>query len=186
MRWRPFLVLSAMLFSQFDLAASQTRMLALELRNIRTVPTDTLGDLAAAVATPGDPVIYYNPRLMEQFGPEISAFVLAHEAAHIQLGHRRPDSSVLLSREALEQQLQAWELEADCAAAARLSRERPSALAAAAALFQGMGHERVDREHPTGTARAATLASCGRMPIGDLRWSSADPRVGVAGGAGFR
>ncbi len=172
-----------MLLSQFDLAASQTRVLALELRNIRTVPTDTLGDLAAAVAGPGEPVIYYNPRLMERFGPEISAFVLAHETAHIELGHRRPDGSTPLSRHALELVLQAWELEADCAAAARLSRERPSALAAAAAFFRGMGHERVDREHPTGVARAAQLAACSQRATGDPRSTSEGHRVHVAGGA---
>src|SRR5262245_2426286 len=127
MRRRVLFALAAMLFTWFDLASSQTGVLVLKTPNIRTVPSESLDDLAVAIATPGDPVILYNPRLMARFGPDISAFVLAHEAAHILLEHRRPNASRSLSR-AEQELLQSWELEADCAAAIRLARERPAAL----------------------------------------------------------
>lgn len=145
--------------------------------NIRTVPRETLSDIAVAFADPVDPVIYYNPRLMAQYGAEISAFVLAHEHAHILLDHRRPSVPGAGSREALERLLQGWELAADCVAAARLARERPAALQAAISFFERTGPDRVDREHPTGSARAAQLSACGRAPNGDPRVSSEGPRT---------
>lgn len=141
------------------------------------MPLETLSDLAVAFADPVDPVIYYNPRLMALYGAELSAFVLAHEYAHIQLGHRRPSGPDAVSREALERLLQGWELEADCIAAARLARERPNALQAAIGFFARMGPDHVDREHPTGSVRAAQLASCGRTVNGDLRVSGEGPRT---------
>lgn len=143
--------------------------------NIRTVPSDTLSDLAVAFADSDDPVVYYNPRLMERYGPEISAFVLAHERAHIRLGHRRPVAS--MTRQALERLLQTWELDADCLAAAWLARERPSALQAATNLFEQLGPRRLDGEHPVGSVRAARLIACGRAPNGDPRPASEGPRA---------
>lgn len=137
--------------------------------------SDTLSDLALAIADPREPVIYYNPRLMVRFGPEISAFVLTHEQAHIQLGHRRPGWP--MDPDALERLLQTWELEADCLAAVRLSRERPSALQVAVGFFQRMGAGRVDREHPSGSARAMRLMVCGGTTTGDLRPYGEGPRV---------
>jgi hypothetical protein len=144
--------------------------------NIRTVPRESLSDLAVAFADSTNPVIYYNPRLMAAYGAELSAFVLAHEYAHIQLSHRRPSGPDAVSRESLERLLQGWELEADCAAAVHLSRERPNALRAAIGFFERMGPDRVDREHPTGSVRAARLAACGRTGNGDPRVSSEGPR----------
>lgn len=176
MRFRNLFLPALMLASQFDLAASQTGALVLETPNIRTVPRETLSDLAVAFATPGDPVIYYNPRLMARFGSEISAFVLAHEEAHILLRHQRPES-VDVSGAALELLLQGWELEADCVAAARLARERPAALQAAISYFWQMGPGRVDREHPTGVARSAQLVACGRTLTGDPRPQGEGPRT---------
>jgi hypothetical protein len=174
-----FMLSIAMLCSHFDLAQSQSVILASKLPHIRTVPSDTLTDLAVSFADPDDPVIYYNPRLLERFGPEITAFVLAHERAHIRLGHRRPTPLTVGTAEALERLLQSWELDADCLAAVWLARERPSALEAATTLFQRMGSGRVDREHPRGSARAAQLQACGRTPNGDLHFVSEGPRGGV-------
>lgn len=156
---RRFVAALAILYCQFDLALGQDGPRVIQPSHIRTVPSDTLSDLARAVADSNQPVIYYNPRLMERFGPEISAFVLAHEQAHIELGHRRPQTG--WSGVALEQLLQRWELEADCQAAATLAGERPAALVAAIRFFQRMGAERIDREHPTGRDRAARLMACG-------------------------
>ena len=132
---------------------------------IRTVPLDTLSDLAVAFADPIAPVIYFSPRLMRRFGPEISAFVIVHEHAHIMLGHQRPSGA--MSGEEKEQLLQRWELEADCLAAAILSRERPAAVAAARRHFELMGMNRVDREHPTGQARASRIELCSPSDIDD-------------------
>ncbi len=147
-------------------------------RNIRTIPRDTLADLAIAMADPYDPVIYYNPRLMERYGPEISAFVLAHEEAHIRLAHRRPGGG--LRGEFLEELLQGWELDADCAAAIELSRTRPAALLAAISLFRRLGAWRMDLEHPTGTIRATRLVACGETANGDPRRIGEGPRVNSA------
>ena len=166
----------AIFLYQHDLVASQERIHTLQTPNIRTVASETLSDLAVAFADSADPVVYYNPRLMAQYGIEISAFVLAHEYAHIQLGHRRP-SAVTDPGLPLEILLQGWELAADCVAATRLARERLSALNAAIAFFQRMGLDRVDREHPSGSARAAQLTACGRTANGDLRSSSEGPRL---------
>ena len=167
----------AMLFYQFDLASGQTEPQFLQTPGIRTVPRDTLSDLAVAYADPDDPIVYYNPRLMERMGPEISAFVLAHERAHILLGHRRPQAG--MAREALERLLQSWELDADCLAAAWLARERPSALEAATTFFLRMGPGRVDPEHPIGSVRAAQLEACGRTRQGDPRSLSEGPHATI-------
>jgi putative metallopeptidase-like protein len=175
---RHALVLSiAMLCTRFDLATSQTWVPGSQASDIRTIANDTLHDLAVAFADPNNPVIYYNPRLLQRFGPEIAAFVLAHERAHIQLGHRRPRTR--MARPALEDLLQSWELAADCIAAAWLARARPSALRAATALFDEMGLGRVDREHPSGIDRAAQLEACGRTLQGDPRRVSVGPHSSV-------
>ncbi len=167
----------AIVVSQFDLATGQTDHIPLPTPNIRTVARETLSDLAVAIADSANPVIYYNPRLMAKYGGELSAFVMAHEYAHIQLGHRRPVGRDAGSPEALEQLLQGWELEADCRAAARLASERPAALLAAIGFFERMGPDRVDREHPTGRARAARLSWCSRTLNGDPRQVSEGPRI---------
>ena len=177
MLWRTFSVAAGILFSQFNLGLCQTRIPSLQTPNIRTVASETLTDLAVAFADSSDPVVYYNPQLMARYGPEISAFVLAHEYAHIRLGHRRPAVATAGPREPLERVLQGWELAADCVAAAWLARERPSALHAAIGLFERMGLDRVDREHPSGNARAAQLTACGQTVNGDLRSSSEGPRI---------
>ena len=174
MRLRHLALVVGILCSRSGSAAAQPGSGNPGTNRVRIVPSDTLSDLALAIADPVRPVIYYNPRLMERFGPEISAFVIAHERAHIELGHLPPQSG--LGRDALERLLQTWELEADCRAAARLSRDRPSALQAAIDFFERMGPERVDREHPTGSDRAQRLTACARMANGDLRRSGEGPR----------
>jgi hypothetical protein len=111
---------------------------------------------------------------MKQYGAEMTAFVLAHEYAHIDLGHRRPRAGI--TGDALQRLLQGWELDADCSAAVRLSRERPAALHAAISLFRAMGSDRVDLEHPVGTARATRLIACGLTQNGDQSPSGRGPR----------
>ncbi|HEX9894047.1 MAG TPA: hypothetical protein VGA78_08975 [Gemmatimonadales bacterium] len=155
----------AILFIQHDLPVGTVEHDREPSFHIRLIPLDTLSDLAIAYADSTQPVIYYSPRLMQRYGPDISAFVVAHEQSHILLGHRRP--SAVTSPHAVELLLQRWELEADCLAASRLARERPAALVAARDYFQHMGAERVDCEHPTGTARAARIEECGTGRVGN-------------------
>jgi hypothetical protein len=124
--------------------------------NVREVADSALQDVAVAVADPLDPVIYYNPRLMARFGPNLSAFVLAHEYGHIRYGHRRVPSRVN-DRAALMRQ---YELEADCYAAHMLARVKPGAAAVAIEFFTKMGEFRYDEDHPTGNERAARIGEC--------------------------
>jgi hypothetical protein len=126
---------------------------------VREVPDSNLRDVAVAVADPRHPVIYYNPRLMERFGPSLSAFVLAHEYGHIHFGHRRIPANrrVSFDRDSL---LRKFELEADCYAAQILIRVKPADLRVAVEFFRKMGDFRYDTEHPTGYERADQIERC--------------------------
>jgi hypothetical protein len=124
--------------------------------SVREVADSSLQDVAVAVADPLDPVIYYNPRLMTRFGPNLSAFVLAHEYGHIRYGHRRVPARVS-DRAALMRQ---YELEADCYAARMLIQVKPEAAGVAIEFFTKMGDFRYDEDHPTGDERAARIAAC--------------------------
>lgn len=126
---------------------------------VREVPDSNLRDVAVAVADPERPVIYYNPRLMERFGPSLSAFVLAHEYGHIRFGHRRIPAGrrVDFDRDSL---LRNFELQADCYAARVLARVKPADLRVAIEFFRKMGDFRYDMEHPTGFERASQIESC--------------------------
>jgi hypothetical protein len=126
---------------------------------IAIVEADSLADVAMAVYSPEHPVIYVNPRRMQQFGPLLTEFFLAHERGHIHYQHTRSNalSAGLESRDSM---IQHRELEADCYAAATLSRTDRLAVLAAARFFAEMGPYRFDREHPAGAQRAATILSC--------------------------
>ncbi len=173
---------AAICLSPFSLLHGQLDDRQLGPSNIRTVPSDTLADLAVAHADHAGPVIYFNPRLLARFSPDIVAFVLAHEEAHVELGHVRPASGVAAHES--EQALQRMELEADCRAAERLAQERPAALQAAVGFFERMGVQRSDGEHPTGNVRAETLRECGGKQNGDPR-RTVDPQS-VRGGGWLR
>ncbi|MGH7657083.1 MAG: hypothetical protein ACREL6_02535 [Gemmatimonadales bacterium] len=136
-------------------ASAQDPMLA----RIRHVPDRTLGDAAIAVADENDPVVYYNPILLSRFGPEIAAFVMAHEYGHIHYGHMRPRDDGPRGAEA-DAMMQHYELEADCYAARLLGEDRRGAILAAIAFFDEIGDHQVDPSHPSGTARAQQLRTC--------------------------
>lgn len=123
---------------------------------VREIADSSLRDVAVAVSDPIDPVIYYNPRLMERFGPNLSAFVLAHEYGHIRFGHRRIAARVPDRAEMMRQ----FELEADCYAARVLEQVKPAAATVAIEFFRKMGEFRYDDEHPTGVERATRIESC--------------------------
>jgi len=153
------------------LSASPERAQAVQrLIDVRQVPTDTLRDVAVATYEHGRPVIYYNPSLLQQFGPQMTAFFFAHEYGHIRYGHA---GAALLSPGELSELRQRQELEADCYAALSLGPDQPEAVNAALRFFTRMGPFRFDALHPTGSQRAAKILSC--LPVeGPTTPSSAD------------
>jgi hypothetical protein len=115
----------------------------------------TLPDAAIAVADAQRPVIFYNPRILEQLGPAMATFILAHEEAHIVLGHVRLSDGVTDPR-----RLRRLELEADCHAAQQLEPNETTAVMTAAQYFAARGGERVDPFHPSAAERSARIRSC--------------------------
>jgi hypothetical protein len=70
------------------LAASPEGAQALQrLIDVRQVATDTLRDVAVATFVRGRPTIYYNPLLLQGFGPRMAEFFFAHEYGHLRYGH---------------------------------------------------------------------------------------------------
>jgi hypothetical protein len=130
------------------------------------VETDSLPDVAMAVYSPEHPVIYVNPQRMQQFGPLLADFFLAHEQGHIHYRHTR-SNALSAGVESRDSMIQHRELEADCYAAATLSRTNRLAVAATVRFFAEMGPYRFDREHPAGAQRAATILSC--IPVDSSR-----------------
>ena len=126
---------------------------------VREIADMSLRDVAVAVFDSTHPVIYYNPTLMRQFGPDLAIFFMAHEHAHITLQHTR--SGALRSDPSQRDRLlQQKELEADCLAARRLGQDGREGSLAAVRFFSRLGDRSFDAEHPTGTARAARILSC--------------------------
>jgi hypothetical protein len=126
---------------------------------VQEIADASLRDVAVAVYDPERPIIYYNPQLLSRFSPELGAFFMAHEHAHIALRHTR--SGALRSGAGTRNRLlQQKELEADCLAAFRLGSDRRDASLAAVRFFTRVGEARFDSEHPTGTERARRILSC--------------------------
>lgn len=117
----------------------------------------SLPDAAVAIADPVRPVIYYNPAILQSTGPLMTAFIMAHEEAHITLGHQRQELGVTDRA-----RLKRLELEADCLAARSLASLQPDVVRFAAGFFRAQGASQVDPEHPSGLARAAQLDACAR------------------------
>ena len=93
------------------------------LIDVRQIATDTLHDVALAAFENGRPVIYYNPVLLQQFGPELTTFFFAHEYGHIHYGHT--GSALTAGEGDLGALRQRQELEADCYAARTLGAPTP-------------------------------------------------------------
>jgi hypothetical protein len=120
-------------------------------QGIARVPVFGLPDVAQADAT--QRVVYYDPEQMQALGVDMALFVMAHEEAHVRLGHRHPgtDADSLTTRN--------LEREADCEAAARLAAT-PWNAERVLRFFDRIGVARPDADHPTGTERAATIRGC--------------------------
>ncbi len=131
---------------------------AQRLVDVRQVASDTLHDVALATYERGRPVIYYNPLLLQQVGPQLGDFFLAHEYGHIFYGHG--GAALAGAGRELGALRQRQELEADCYATAALAPERRDAVEAALEFFRRMGPFRFDNLHPTGAQRAAKILSC--------------------------
>lgn len=127
--------------------------------HVREIADVTLRDVAVALYHPERPVIYYNPRLMGQLGPELTAFFMAHEHAHIALRHTRA-GALRSDPSQRDRMLRTKELEADCLAARSLGTARRSASLAAARFFARLGNTSFDSEHPYGSTRAARILAC--------------------------
>jgi hypothetical protein len=135
------------------------------LVDVRQIATDTLRDVAVASFVHGRPTIYYNPALLQGFGPRMAEFFFAHEYGHIRHGH----AGGALSHEAGEVSTlrQRQELEADCYAAQVLAGHDRESVEAALRFFKRMGPYRYDALHPTGAQRAARILACLPPPPDD-------------------
>ena len=126
---------------------------------VQEIADESLRDVAVAVYDSVHPVIYYNPTLMLRFGPQLEAFFMAHEHAHIALKHTRA-GALRADPSGRNRLLQAKELEADCLAAKRLGMARRDVSLAAVRFFARLGNSQFDPEHPTGTTRAHQILAC--------------------------
>ena len=126
---------------------------------VTIIATDTLRDVAVAVYDRQHPMIYVNPTRMQRFGQQLADFFLAHEFGHIHYHHTRANA-LTADRQRRDALMQSRELEADCYAAATLGRSDRRAVLEAARFFGQMGPYRFDREHPSGSQRAARILAC--------------------------
>jgi hypothetical protein len=126
---------------------------------VRIVSSLVLADAAVAIADSRHPVIYINPRVFEEVGPDMAAFLLAHEEGHIALGHSRFVAGNLSDSESASR-LIAFERDADCYAARSLATHQRAAALSAVAWFRSRGSWRPDLEHPIGYERATIIESC--------------------------
>ena len=145
--------------------------------DVRQIATDTLRDVAVATFVHGRPTIYYNPVLLQGFGPRMAEFFFAHEYGHLRYGH----AGGALSQEdgEVSQLRQRQELEADCYAAEVLGHHHREAVETALRFFRRMGPYRYDVFHPTGAQRAAKILSC--LPA-EMDAATRRPRGGRPGG----
>lgn len=150
------------------------------LIDVRQIATDTLRDVAMAAFVGGRPTIYYNPVLLQGFGPRMAEFFFAHEYGHLRYGHA---GGALTHEEGEVNGLrQRQELEADCYAAQVLGEHHREAVESAVRFFRRMGPYRYDALHPTGSQRAAKILSC----LPPALEEPATPLVGHEDGQGAR
>ena len=128
---------------------------------------DDLPDAAMAVFDSVRPRIYLNTRLLAWVGPDLAAFLRAHEEGHIAYHHVSERRFGLVRVETPLPVLHGYEFAADCYAGRSLRAERPVAVRAALRFFQQRRTLVTDAEHPSMGARADSLIACltdpGRM-----------------------
>jgi Zn-dependent protease with chaperone function len=119
-----------------------------------------LPDAAVAIYDSANPRILYNPSLLAQVGPALSAFLLAHEQGHLALHHARLRGFGLNASPIPVSTLRSYEFAADCYAVRLLHRTRPDAVVAAIRFFQHRTTLATDAEHPPMGERADSLLAC--------------------------
>jgi hypothetical protein len=135
----------------------------------QVIPMDELPDAAIAVFDSLTPRIYLNTRLLAQIGPDLAAFLRAHEEGHLAYRHV-PERRFGLARvETPVPVLHAYEFEADCYAGQSLRRDRPASVRAALRFFQKRRDLITDSAHPSMGARADRLIDCLTDPAQSFR-----------------
>jgi hypothetical protein len=139
------------------------------VRRAVVIPRDELPDAAIAVFDSLTPRIYLNTRLLAQIGPDLAAFLRAHEEGHVAYHHLPERRFGLVRIETPAPVLHAWEFAADCYAGQVLRRERPGAVLAAITFCQNRRDLVTDSAHPPMGARADRLIDCLTDPTRALR-----------------
>ncbi len=124
------------------------------------IPMDDLPDAAIAVFDSLMPRIYLNTRLLAQIGPDLAAFLRAHEEGHLAFHHVPERRFGLIRTETPVPVLHAYEFAADCYAAQVLRRDYPASVRAALRFFQKRRDLVTDSAHPSMGARADHLIDC--------------------------
>ena len=139
------------------------------VRRAQVIATDQLPDAAIAVFDSLAPKIYLNTRLLAEIGPDLAAFLRAHEEGHLAYHHVPERRFGLLRVETPTPVLHSYEFAADCYAAQALRRERPASVHAAIRFFQQRRDVVTDSAHPSMGARADQLIDCLTDPARSLR-----------------
>jgi hypothetical protein len=134
------------------------------------IPNPSLSDIAMVTWYQGPlpqfglplyngPVIIYNPNVIAQVGPVLTAFFRAHEYCHISLNHIQ--QQYFLSNPYNRSWIsQALEMQADsCATEYLLSQGNIISVRAAAQWFYGQGPIQLVPSHPPGVARANNIVN---------------------------
>lgn len=130
------------------------------VRRVAVLHRDDLPDAAIAVFDSVQPRIYLNASLLAQVGPDLTAFLRAHEEGHIAYHHVSERRFGLVRVETPLPVLHGYEFAADCYAAQSLRADYPRAVYAALRFFQHRRDLVTDAEHPSMGARADSLIAC--------------------------
>ena len=139
------------------------------VRRARVIAMEDLPDAAVAVFDSLAPKIYLNTRLLAQIGPDLAAFLRAHEEGHLAYHHVPERRFGLVRLETPAPVLHGYEFAADCYAGQVLRATRPASVRAAIRFFQKRRHLVTDSAHPPMGARADRLLDCLTDPARSLR-----------------
>ena len=139
------------------------------IRRAVIIPMDDLSDAAIAVFDSVTPKIYLNTRLLAQIGPDLAAFLRAHEEGHIAYHHVPERRFGLIRTETPVPVLHSYEFAADCYAAQALRQDRPASVQAAIRFFRNRRDLVTDSAHPSMGERADRLLDCLTDPEESLR-----------------
>ncbi len=143
---------------------------------IEEIESDTIADVALATLDQVPVAIYYNPRLTNRYGAQLTRFFLAHEYGHIARHHTRAGFADLpqATRDSIYRE---QDLQADCYAASQPGPEARAATEAAIRFFTRLAPFRFDAEHPTGAQRVERILRCLPEPREPVRYGRGDTGV---------